>query len=376
MEIKGYDLPEKLDEFVKFPFQLYKGTPYKKFWVPPLISEAKKLLSNKNPFWKHAKIKIFLASENKKILGRIAAIVDQNHISIHQEQCGFFGFFECVNNLTIASGLLDEVKKYLKAEEMKIVRGPMNPSTNDECGLLIDGFDSSPAIMMTYNPPYYVNLIEKVGGGGGFAKTKDLYAWYRSSQEAPPPRIVRIVEMVKKREKIKVRNFDMKNFKRDIEYFKNIYNSAWEKNWGFVPLTDDEIDYMAKGLKPLIDPRLVHFLEVDGNPVAATLCIPDYNFVLKKLNGKMGPIGILKFLYWKNKIKFVRLLALGVKKEYRNKGLEAVLYYEILQAAKKYGYSDGGELSWTLEDNELINKGISAMGGIIYKKYRIYETKL
>ncbi|PKM92803.1 MAG: hypothetical protein CVU80_01455 [Elusimicrobia bacterium HGW-Elusimicrobia-4] len=368
--IKSYDLPEKLDQFVKFPFQLYKGTPYEKFWVPPLISEAKKLLSSKNPFWKHAKIKIFLAQDNGKIVGRCAAIIDRNHIKVHNEKCGFFGFFDCINDVTVAKSILDEVKKFLKSEGMEIIKGPANPSANDEYGLLIDGFDSPPVIMMTYNPPYYIDLIEK----SGFRKAKDLYAWIRSAKDDAPPRIARIVEMVKKRENIKVRPLDMKNFQRDVQHFKDIYNSAWEKNWGFVALTDEEIDYMAEGLKPMVDPRIFHFLEVNGVPVAATLALPDYNFVLKKLNGKMGPLGIIKFLYWKRKIKFVRLLALGVKKEFRGKGLEAVLYHEMLQSCRKYGYIAGGELSWTLEDNDLINKGIEAMGGVLYKKYRIYEA--
>jgi len=372
VEIKSYNLPEKLDQFIKFPFQLYKNTPYEKFWVPPLISESKKLLSSGNPFWKHAKIKIFLAQDNGKIVGRCAAIIDQNHIEVHNEKCGFFGFFDCINDIIVAKSLLDEVKKFLKSEGMEIIKGPANPSANDEYGLLIDGFDSSPVIMMTYNPPYYIDLIEK----SGFKKAKDLYAWIRSAHDDAPPRIARIVEMVKKRENIKVRPLDIKNFQRDVQHFKDIYNSAWEKNWGFVALTDEEIDYMAEGLKPMVDPRIFHFLEVNGVPVAATLAVPDYNFVLKKLDGKMGPVGIIKFLYWRKKIKLIRLMALGVKKEFRGKGLEAVLYHEILQACRKYGYPLGGELSWTLEDNDPINKGIEAMGGVLYKKYRIYEDKL
>jgi len=372
VKVVSYNLPEKIDEFIKLPFQLYKNTEYEKFWVPPLISELKKLFSIKNPFWKHSKIKIFLAEENGKLLGRVAAIIDNNFIEFHNEKCGFFGYFDCVNNTDVARQLLIEAKKYLKSEGMQIVRGPMNPSTNDECGLLIEGFDSLPAIMMPYNPPYYMNLMED----SGFKKAKDLYAWLRPAKDDPPPRIVKIVEYIRKKENIKFRHFDIKNFERDAKYFKDIYNSAWEKNWGFVPMSDEEIDYMAEGLKPLIDTRLFHFLEIDGIPVAATLAVPDYNFVLKKLNGKMGPLEILKFLYWKRKINFIRLMALGVKKKYRTKGLEAILYYEILMACRKYGYSEGGELSWTLEDNDLINNGISAMGGKIYKKYRIYESGL
>jgi len=371
MEIKSFSLSDNLTDFIMLPFKLYKGTPYEKFWVPPLISEQKKLFSKKNPFFNHAKIIFFVAYEKGQPVGRIAAIVDQNHINFHNEKCAFFGYFDSINDQAVADCLFDEAKKIAKAEGMEIIRGPYNPSTNDEIGLLLEGFDSSPVIMMTYNPPYYINLVEKTG----LKKAKDLLAFFNTTKDDASDRIKKIVERVKKKENLTVRNFDIKNFDKEVKIFKEIYNSAWEKNWGFVPMTDEEIDYMAESLKPLLDQRIAHFLEVDGKVVGSSLCVPDYNFVIKKLNGRMGPIEIIKFLYFKNKIPIVRLMTLGVIKEYRNRGLEAVLYYEALIAARNAGFI-GGEMSWTLEDNNLINKGIEAMGGKVYKKYRVYETAI
>lgn len=371
MQIKRFTLEDNLKEFIKFPFSLYKNTPYQQFWVPPLISDQKKLFSKNHPFFAHAKAEFFIAYEKGRPVGRIAAIIDYNHIEFHNEKCGFFGYFECINSKEVAIALIDEVKKYLRLEGMSAVRGPFNPSTNEEVGFLLEGFDSPPSIMMPYTPPYYLNLMELAG----LKKVKDLFAYIRTVKEPLPERIGRIVDRVKKKERLILRCFDMKNFKKEVEIFKKIYNSAWEANWGFVPMTDGEIDYMAKTLGSLIDFRLAHFIEVDGNPVGATLCVPDYNFVLKRLNGRLGPIEIIKFLYLKQKIKKVRLMTLGVIKEYRNRGLEAVLYYEILKATGAAGY-DCGELSWTLEDNDLINKGIEAMGCRLYKKYRIFEAAL
>lgn len=371
IEIKSFNLTDRLDDFIKLPYAIYKDTPYARFWVPPLIKEQRALFSAKHPFFRHAAIKIFVVYNNGRACGRIAAIIDDNYIRFHNEQCGFFGYFDSVCDQTVADMLIESAKDYLKQKGMRILQGPMNPSTNDEVGLLIEGFDSSPHIMMPYNPPYYMDLLERAG----LQKAKDLFAYYKSSDTPPPTRIERIVERVKKKEKLKLRNFDMKNFKAEVNEFKKIYNSAWEKNWGFVPMTDEEIDYMADSLRPILDPRITHFIEIQGQRVAATLAVPDFNVVLKRLNGKLNLAGIFKFFYWKPKIKSVRLMALGVKKEFRNKGLEAVLYYEILKAAREAGYS-GGELSWTLEDNDQINRGIEAMGGRLYKKYRIYEAEL
>jgi hypothetical protein len=373
MEIKSFGLTDTaaLNEFIKYPFKLYKGTPYGKFWVPPLIADVKKLFSNENPFFKHAKIKFFMAYETGKPVGRVAAIVDQNHIKFHNEKCGFFGYYESINDVNVTKRIMAEAKEYLKGEGMEIIRGPFNPSTNDEIGFLLEGFDSPPVVMMPYTPPYYLCLFEQAD----FLKAKDLHAYFKPTTEDPPEKIRRIVEKVKKRENLKFRNFDMNDFDNEVKRFKEIYNSAWEKNWGFVPMTDEELDFMAKALKPIIDPRLAHFIEVDGKPVGSTLCVPDFNFVLKRLNGRLGPIGILKYFYYKGKIPIVRLMTLGVIKEYRNRGLEAILYNEIFLATRKAGYV-GGEMSWTLEDNDLINRGIEAMGGKLYKKYRIYEAKL
>ncbi|PIV52607.1 MAG: hypothetical protein COY53_01555 [Elusimicrobia bacterium CG_4_10_14_0_8_um_filter_37_32] len=356
-------------DFLKLQFRIYEGNPY---WVPPLLSEVKETLdSEKNPFWKHARKEIFLAKQNDRFVGRIVAVVDENHNNFHQERTGFFGFFECIKDFEVAQSLWDEAKRWLKINNMDIMRGPVNPSMNDECAFLLEGFDKPPTVMMPYTQPYYLNFAEQYG----FKKAKDLYALLKKAEDGIPERIERMVEVVKKKTGVKICPFNMKNFERDVQFLKNIYNSAWEKNWGFVPMTDAEMDLSAKKLKQFADPELILFAEIDNKPVGVSVTIPDINQVLKMLNGRLGPIEVLKFLYYKRKIDGVRSLIGGVKKEYRNTGIIAVLYYETEKAVVRLGYK-WCELGWNLEDNDLINQFDMAIGGKIYKKYRIYEMKI
>lgn len=371
MSVKIDNLKNKEDmkQFLKLPWKIYKDNPY---WIPPLLSEVKNTLdTKKNPFWEHAKREIFLAKKNDEVVGRIVATIDDNHNNFHQEKTGFFGFFECVNDFEVARLLWDKSKNWLKINKMNIMRGPASPSLNDECGFLLEGFDKPPTIMMPYTPPYYLELAEKYG----FKKAKDLYALLKKTEDGIPERIKKIVKRIKKKTKVRIRHFDMKNYKRDIQFLKDIYNSAWEKNWGFVPMTDKEIDLAAKKFKQFAEPELNLFAEIDNKPVGVSVTIPDINQVLKKLNGKLGLIGILKFLYYKKKIDGTRSLIGGVKKEYRNTGIIAVLYYETAMNAVRLGYK-WGELGWNLEDNDLINSFDMAIGGKIYKKYRIYEMEI
>lgn len=356
-------------DFLYLPWNIYKGNQY---WVPPLLSEVKETLDNqRNPFWKHARREVFLARKDGKPAGRIVAIVDDNHNNIHQEKTGFFGFFECINEYTVAQSLYDIAKKWCKINGMDTLRGPVNPSMNDECGLLIEGFDKPPTVMMPYTQPYYLELVERYG----FQKAKDLYALLKKSEDGIPERIQRIVEVTKKKTGVKIRPFNMRYFDRDAQILKEIYNSAWEKNWGFVPMTDKEMDLTAKKLKQFAEPELILFAEIDDKSVGVSVTIPDINQVIKELNGRLGPIEILKFLYYKRKINGVRSLIGGVKKEYRNTGIISVLYYETEKVAARLGYK-WCELGWNLEDNDLINKFDLAIGGKIYKKYRIYEMKI
>ena len=359
----------ELKDFIKLPYKLYKNDPY---WVPQLIMDVKSILSKKkNPFFRHGEAQYFMAYNGREPLGRVAAIIDHNYNKYHNTKAGWFGFFECVNDKDTAVALLRSACGWLKDRGMEIVYGPASPTLNDEAGMLFEGYDQSPYIMMPYNPPYYHDLLL----AAGMEKAKDLYAWYLSSSVPPPERIARIVERIKKRDNITIRPLSMKEFRRDLEIVKSIYNTAWEHNWDFASMTDAELDYTAEKLKPIIMPEMVRFLEIDGKTVAVSIVAPDINRVLKKMKGHLFPFGIFKFFYYRRKITEVRLMILGVLPEYRGRGFDAVLYHEMLMTAKKVGVT-GGELSWTLEDNDSINKGIAAMGAKIYKRYRVYKKDL
>ncbi len=369
MEVISVKDKKSLAEFIRLPWEIYRNDPN---WVPPLIKEIEFLFSNKNPFWQHSENKLFLLKKDGKYLGRIAGIIDCNHINIHQENCGFFGFFESVNDYQIAEELLNAVKEYLREKKMVFMRGPVNPSTNDECGFLIEGFDSPPQIMMTYNPKYYLELIERYG----MKKAKDLYAYLGPVTGEPIARLSRLSESVKRREKdLVVRPINLKIFAEELGKIKQIYNSAWSKNWGFVPMTDGEIESMAERLKPLVVPEILQIAEFDGKPAGFIMAIPDYNQVMKRINGKLNLSGIIKFLWYKNKIDAIRLVTLGVCPEYRKKGIDGLLYLEALKGAMKKGYKYC-ESSWILEENILTQRAAEFMGGKLYKKYRIYDIKI
>jgi len=370
-DIKIIEVANKTSKrnFIKFPFKLYQDDPY---WVPPLILEQKKFFDEKtHPFFKHAKVKFFLAVRDRVICGRIAGIVNYNHIEFHNEKVGFFGFFECIDDFEVAKALFTTVTVFLKQNGMEIMRGPANYSTNEECGLLIDGFDSSPFVMMTYNKKYYINLIEKFG----FQKVKDIYAYYMYDQGIPE-RLDKIAQLVMKRNKdIVIRSMRMKDLKNEIEKIRVIYNSAWSKNWGFIPMTNDEFNYMAKSLKEIIDPEVALIAEVKGNPVGFSLAVPNVNVILKHLNGRLFPFGIIKFLLNKKKINGVRNITLGVIEEYRKRGLDSLLYYYSYKKGTAHGYNHT-ETSWILEDNYPMNKAMIAIGAKHYKTYRFYDYKL
>lgn len=360
-----------INEFIHFPWQVYKGNSC---WVPPLKSDVKFLLSEKkNPFFQHAEAACFLARRDGKTVGRIAAIIDRNHIEIHEEQAGFFGFFECCADSDVARQLLDTAANWLKERQMKIMRGPMNPSTNEECGLLLEGFDSPPMIMMSYTPPYYLDYMERCG----LTKAKDLYAYITVIPEvAAGGRLEKLASSVKARVPgLTVRPADMKRLPQELAAVKEIYNAAWSHNWGFVPMTDAERESMANRLKPLIVPELLIMAEVNGTPAGFFMAVPDYNQVLGKLNGRLGPVGMAKAMWYSRKISDIRILTMGVKAEYRKKGIEGLLYLEAFKAAVKKGYQRA-EMSWILEDNVLMQRGCELMGGRLYKKYRIYEKNI
>lgn len=367
IEIVPVKTKKDLKAFIDFPFSLYKNHRY---WVPPLKQEVYKLFDKtKNPFWDHAEREFFLAYRGTRIAGRICAIVDYNFIEFWNEKTGYFGFFECDEDEEAVAALIDHVVQFHKAKGMTQFIGPLNPSTNDEVGMLVEGFYTPPSIMMPHNFEYYPRLCEHAG----LTKAKDLHAYYVDMKDAPFDYLERLCSIVRRRvQDLKVRPINMDDFRNEVQRIKEVYNDAWSRNWGFVPMTDAEIDAMAENLKPLIKPELVIMVEVDNTPAAVSLSVPNYNYVLKRLNGRLGPIEMLKFLYYKNQIKEARLMVMGVRKQYRKMGLESLLFLESFRAGQALGYT-GGELSWVLEDNASTNREIVKMGGELYKKYRIYK---
>jgi hypothetical protein len=360
---------QDLMTFIRFPWEIYRGDRY---WVPPLIKDLLSKFSPRHPFRSHSEMILFLAYREEKIVGRIAAIIDHNYIECHQEKVGFFGFFESIHDAGVAEGLLSRAAGWLKGRGMEKMAGPMNPSTNDECGLLIDGFDSSPCLMMPFNPSYYPPLFE----GFGLRKRMDLYAYLLEESFFVLDRLNRITERLMKREpRLHIRSIDLRHFDGELKIITEIYNEAWSKNWGFVPLTDEEITLLAKELKPLVVSDLVLFAYWGEEPVGFSVSLPDYNEVLKHLNGKIGLLGALKFLYYSRKIHKIRVMLLGVKHAFQKKGVEGLLYVETFRRGIKKGYHRS-ECSWILEENVLMQHGIEAMGGSRYKTYRIYEMPL
>ncbi len=358
----------KKDEtrFIKFQWKIYEGNPH---WVPPLLMDRRKLIDRKgNPFYKHSEMEMFLAERDGQIVGRIAAIVNNNHIKEHHEKVGFFGFFECIDDQAVANALFNAARQWLKAKGMKAMRGPASPSVNDEYGLLVDGFDKAPYVLMSYNPPYYATLIEHYG----FTKAKDLFAYEVNSNTVFTEKLKRVSEIVKKREGLIFRSLNMKDFPNEVRRIHDLYTRGWEHNWGEVPLDDDEFDYMAKDLKPIVNPELVVIAEVKGKPVGFGLSLPDLNQVL--INNKKGRLipGLLRMVFQKKKINGVRIIILGVVPEYLNSGIGGVLFYETGLRCVAQGYPHG-EASWILEDNVRMNRGAELLQGEKTKTYRIYQ---
>lgn len=367
--LKEVKTRQELMDFIRFPWKIYQGNPY---WIPPLIKDHIQKFSPQSPFRAHAEMVLYLAYRGKEIMGRIAGIIDRHYIEFHQEKVGFFGFFESQKDPEVNHLLFSSVASWLKERGMEKMIGPMNPSTNDECGLLIDAFDLPPCLMMPYNPPYYPALIE----GEGFRKAMDLYAYLLEKETFHHDRLERITQRILKKEPtLSVRSLNLKRFNDELAIIKEIYNNSWSKNWGFVPMTDEEIDDLAKNLKPLVVPDLILFAYSGEEPVGFSAALPDYNVVLKHLNGKLGPIGLLKFLYFSRKIHLVRIMLLGIKLAFQKRGIEGLLYIETFKRGIAKGYRKG-ECSWILENNLLMQHGIEAMGGKRYKTYRIYEKEI
>ncbi|MBW7889132.1 MAG: hypothetical protein H3C35_12365 [Bacteroidetes bacterium] len=356
-------------KFIDFFYALYKDDPN---FVPPLRMDREKLIDKKkNPFYQHSKMEMFLAEREGKVIGRIAGIVNDHHNKEHNDKVGFFGFFECINEQEPANALFDEAKKFLQLHGMTAMRGPANPSVNDEYGLLVEGFDSPPVMLMTYNPKYYHELFVQYG----LKKEKDLYAYLLNQETVYTEKFIRANEIVKQRNQLTFHSINMKDFKNEVNRIKKIYNSAWQYNWGAVPMTDAEFDALAADLKPVVEPDLVIIAESKGVPIGFALSLPDINVRLKgnKNGGLIG--GLLRLLVFKKKVNLVRIIVLGVVPEHKMSGAAGVLFYETAMRAKKLGYQYG-EASWILEDNVMMNRAAETMQGKRYKTYRIYQMDI
>jgi hypothetical protein len=360
-----------MDTFIHFPWTIYRHEPN---WVPPLISDYRAFLDRtKNPFFEHAEVKFLLASDAAgRICGRIAAIVNRRHVELHGEKVGFFGLFECENDREVAATLFAAAADFLKSRGMTVMRGPENMSINDDIGLLIEGFDSPPAIMMPFNHPYYPELVESCG----FLKTMDLNAYYGDSwKQEIPDRIARGIELCQRRYKFEVRSIDMSRLKEELNEVYRVYTEAWEENWGAVAMTRKEFDYLASQFKGAMDPDLFLIATVGGEVAGFSLSLPDFNQVLIKLNGRLFPFGIFKLLWYRRKINMIRTITTGIVKKFRHRGIDNSFYYETWKRATAKGMHRG-EMSWILEDNAAINNAMVNLGLRLYKRYRLYGLDL
>ena len=366
--------PRQLRRFIDFPYRLHARDPV---WVPPLRRDVALLLSRrKNPFFEHAEAEYFLAEREGTVVGRIAAIANRLHNEFHQDKVGFFGFFEAADEQIVADALLDAAAAWLRERGFDTMRGPASFSTNDESGLLVDGFQYPPTLLMPHNPPYYLRLLERAG----FTTAKDLLV-YQGGSEAHlvemPERLARGTELIRQRMGLTVRPLNLRDFPAEVERIKDLYNKCWEKNWGFIPMTDREIEHLAKQFKPVVVPGLAPLLEKDGKPIGFALALPDLNAVFRKnRSGRLFPV-VLK-LFWAlktRKIRRLRILLLGVLPEYRGKGLDALLYHWIWTTGNSYQIY-WGEAGWILEDNAAMNAGLLKMGFSVYKTYRMLDRPL
>lgn len=362
----------ELERFISLPWRLYAGDPY---WVPPLKSNVRALLDPGHAFYRgdSARRQLFLAWRGNRVVGRIAAITNRAHNRFHEDCAGFFGFFECEDDTAAAGGLLEIAADWVRGAGCDTLVGPVNPSTNYECGLLVRGFDAQPRVMMTYNPPRYAELLEQCG----LSKVKDLLAFESPVHPGSFERLRRVAEKARARQpQLAVRAVDLKHFSAEVAIVREIYNSAWERNWGFVPTSEAEFALLARDLKPLVDPRLLQIAFMGNDPAAFLLALPDVNPALAVLNGsRLNPVRVLRAMLIARRREALRLITMGVKETYRRRGIEAVLFFEGLEAALERGYRRC-EYSWILEDNELALRTVRLMDAVLTKVYRIYARPL
>jgi hypothetical protein len=358
-------------QFVKLPWEIYQNDPN---WVPPLVVALEEGVGfRRNPFYDRNRCECFLALKDQKVVGRLCALVNEGHNERFQERRGFFGFFECHDDERAAGALFQAACRYLTGQGMTDVRGPANPSLNQEVGLLVEGFDSPPTFMMTYNPPYYERLIT----GFGFEKTQDLYAYDGHIEMIADldPKLAFVVAELKRRFNVNVRRFNPKRFTEEVNLFLDIYNRSLIGTWGFVPLSPEEVAHQAKGLKHLLVPELTTIIEVDGKPIGAGLGLLDFNPLIKQINGRLFPFGFLRLIFGKRKLKKVRLMSTNVLPEYQKWGFGLLALERMLPDILELGI-ETGEFSWVLESNHLSRGSLERSGLTRSKTYRIYDRSL
>ena len=374
IELHQHEPGRDLQDFIQFPHRLYRDDPA---WIPPLNLEvAERLTPGKNPFFDHADVALFTARQGAEVVGRISAQIDHEHLRVHDDNAGFFGFFDTVNDLEVATALVETAADWLAERGMTRIRGPFSLSINEELGMLVDGFDTPPAMMMQHHRPYQGGLAEDAG----LHRVQDLYAWWYRAVAATP-RAARARQMMNELPEVRFRSLDRRRLTAEIATALDIFNDAWRHNWGFVPPTAAEADKLATDLRLVIDPGLSFFVEIDGRPVAMVICLPNLNEATRDFGGRLTPVNILK-LIWRLKIRrprTARVMMLGIRTELRSGKrygpLSTALFAEINARGRALGY-EGAELSWTLAENRPINLGIERMGAEVYKRYRIYEKRI
>ena len=376
LDIASVDSSRDLRRFIDLPWRVYNPVDHPQ-WVPPLrIAVSDALNKKSNPFYRTADRQLFLAVRNGKPVGRIAAIQNRAHNDFHDDRVGFFGFFECREDQEAASALFDAAETWLRSRRLDTVRGPMNPSTNHECGMLVDGFERHPMIMTTWNPRYYSTLVETAG----FTKAKDLLAYFLPTQGdrafVLPDRVRAHAERALRGKALTFRNLDFKNFDREVERCWEIYNSAWESNWGFFPMSHDSFVHEAKVLRYIVNPEFTFMAEVDGKPAGCMVVVPDFHEIYKAIgNGRLLPTGIFKLLAGKPRLRTGRIMILGAKAEYRSRGIFALFAHEMERRAKAFNLI-GAEASWILEDNDKLNGPLERFGAKEYRRWRIYDRAI
>lgn len=369
IEVRKVEGKRDLKRFVEYPISLYKGATQ---YVPQLTMEEMKLFDRqKNPFYQHAEMENFLAYKGGRIVGRVSAIINQQHNDTHRENIVFFGFLDMEDDKEVSKQLLKQVVAFGKAKGMNILRGPMNPSTNHTCGMLLEGYGRDPVIMMPYNFPYYHDHMKALG----LEKVMDLYSYEFTKEKGIPEKIERVAKIVEQRNNFEFRLLEKKRLTEMLQDVKKVYNQAWEANWGFVPMTDAEIDDMAAALKQVLDPQLAFIVYKDDRPIGFSLSLPNMNQVIKSANGRLFPVGIFKILWNMNKVNGIRNLIMGVVPDFRKKGVEALMIKTTFDNGIKKGYVRA-DLGWILENNVMMNRELEKMGADLYKRFRIYEKAI